>query len=123
MKKTPVSFSSQTENPNMPGVLDISPEELAQKLDSVHIIDVRRPEEYTGELGHIKGSTLIVLDTIPMNIDSIPKDEPVVFICKGGGRSAQATAFAKQSGCQHVFNMTGGMLLWNKLALPVNKST
>ncbi|MES2855232.1 MAG: rhodanese-like domain-containing protein [Bdellovibrionota bacterium] len=121
MKKTPVSFASQTENPNIPGVMDVSPDELAKIVAAVHVIDVRRPEEYTGELGHISGSKLIVLDSLPQNIDSLPKDEPIVFVCKSGGRSAQATAFASQNGFKHVVNMKGGMLLWNQLGFPIVK--
>jgi rhodanese-related sulfurtransferase len=121
VKKTPVSFASQTDNPGMPGVFDVSPDELAKLTDKVHVIDVRRPEEYTGDLGHIAGSRLIVLDTLPAHIDSLPKDEPIVFVCKSGGRSSQATAFAAQNGFKHVHNMRGGMLLWNQMGLPTEK--
>jgi rhodanese-related sulfurtransferase len=121
VKKTPVSFASQTESPNAPGIFDVSPDDLATQTSSVHLIDVRRPEEFTGELGHIAGAKLLVLDTLPQHIESLPKDEPIVFICKSGGRSTQATAFAKEHGFQHVHNMKGGMLLWNKLGLPIEK--
>ncbi len=121
MKKAPVTFASQTENPNMPQILDISPDELSEKTQSVHMVDVRRADEYTGELGHIANTKHIVLDTLPEHIDSLPKDEPIVFICKSGGRSSQAAAFAKQNGFQHVFNMKGGMILWNQMGLPIVK--
>lgn len=121
MKKSPVAFTSESSNPNYQGVTDIEPAELSQLTSQVHLIDVRRPDEYTGELGHIDGAKLIVLDTLPDQIDSLPKDEPIVFICKGGSRSAQATAFAKQNGFSQVYNMKGGMMLWNSLGLPIRK--
>lgn len=115
MKKAPVQFTSAAPNPGLPDVVDVSPEELREMSDKVHLVDVRRPEEYTGELGHVKGARLIVLDTIPEHVGSLPKDEPIVFICRSGGRSAQATAFALDQGFKHVYNMKGGMLLWNQL--------
>ena len=121
MKKPPVAFESESANPNFLGVKDIEPAELSQLTSQVHLVDVRRPDEYTGELGHIDGSKLIVLDTLPDQLDTLPKDEPIVFVCRSGGRSAQAAAFAKQNGFSHVFNMKGGMMLWNSLGLPIRK--
>lgn len=120
-KKRPTQFESQSPNPDFPGVVDISPEELASRTDAAHIIDVRMPDEYSGELGHIANSKLIVLNTLPDHIDELPKDEPIVFVCKAGGRSARATAFALENGFQHVFNMQGGMLRWNALGLPTEQ--
>lgn len=121
MAKAPVTFSSAKPNPHASMVTDISAEELSQKLSTVHLVDVRRPDEYTGELGHIAGTQLMTLDTIPEHIESLPKDEPVVFVCRSGGRSAQASAYALQNGFKHVFNMQGGMLKWNELGLPTEK--
>lgn len=122
MKKDPVTFASRTENPDMGGVFDVMPDEVsklaAQVPLQIHLVDVRQPEEYIGELGHAPGSQLMVLDTVPERIETLPKDEPIVFICKSGGRSARATAYAQQLGFSQVYNMRGGMLLWNQLGLP-----
>lgn len=116
-----VQFASRSENPHYEGVVDIDPQELKDKLQNVKLIDVRQPEEYTGELGHIPGAELIVLNTLPERLTEIPKDQTVVFVCLGGGRSAQATAFARHHGFEHVYNMTGGMRLWNQLNFPVQR--
>jgi rhodanese-related sulfurtransferase len=121
MKKALTQFTSAKPNPNLAIVQDITVDELSQKLEAAHLIDVRRSDEYTGELGHIKGTKLLTLDTLPEHLESLPKDEPIVFVCRSGGRSAQATAFALQNGFQHVFNMQGGMLKWNELGLPIEK--
>ena len=123
IKKAPVNFQSAKPNPQASFVTDVAAEELSQKLTAVHLIDVRRPDEYTGELGHIAGTKLIVLDTLPEHLDSLPKDEPIVFVCRSGARSGQATAFALQNGFSQVFNMQGGMLKWNELGLPTEKDT
>lgn len=114
-------FQSKTPNPGFDGVMDIHPNELNQLKDSVCLVDVRRPDEYTGELGHIAGTQLIVLDTIPQHLQELPKDKTIVFVCRSGGRSAQATAYAKSEGFSEVYNMLGGMLLWNELQLPVER--
>ncbi len=116
-----VNFETKTENPHFDGIYDISPNELLRKKADVVMIDVRQPEEYIGELGHIPGSSLVVLDTLPEQLSSLPKDKTVVFICRSGARSAKATAFAKMNGFEEVFNMQGGMLLWNDLQLPVER--
>ncbi len=116
-----VQFESQTENPQFEDVYDIDPKELQKKLEAsedLKLIDVREPNEYVGELGHVATTELISLGSIPQNLDQLPKDKTVVFICRSGGRSAQATAFAKSRGFTNVYNMRGGMLLWNQLALP-----
>lgn len=118
MKKT-LKFASGQPNPDFPGVSDIQPDELSQHLNQVHLIDVREPSEFTGELGHIPGAKLLVLSTLPDKIETLPKDETIVFICRSGGRSARAAAFAKENGFNDVHNMKGGMLFWNALQLPV----
>ncbi len=113
------NFTTKQNNPENPGVEDIDPKELFEKRAQVKIIDVRRPDEYTGELGHVPGAELMVLDNLPQEISTLPKDQTVVFVCRSGGRSGRATAFAKENGYTQVYNMKGGMLLWNQLNLAV----
>lgn len=116
-----VQFSTKTRNPQYDDVYDIAPAELAQKASEVVMIDVRQPDEYVGELGHIPGTRLLVLDNLPENMHDIPKDKTVIFVCRSGGRSARATAFALMNGYKEVYNMMGGMLLWNNLQLPIER--
>jgi len=107
------------------GVPEVSPLELNKHLGSTHIIDVRRPDEFSGELAHVPGSQLVTLETDFMNfLQNVPaekKDESFVFVCRSGARSARATLFAQQSGFSRVYNMTGGMIYWNELRLPTEK--
>jgi len=114
-----IQFKSKVANPDVPGVEDIDPKELFEKRGSVKIVDVRRPDEFTAELGHIGGAELMVLDTLPERLSELPKDQTIVFVCRSGGRSGKAAAFAREQGLKDVFNMKGGMLLWNELALAV----
>ena len=114
MKKI-VKFDTAEANQGYPGVMDISPEELKAKAQDVVMVDVRRHEEFVGELGHIPGARLITLDKLPEVVDRLPKDVTMVFVCRSGGRSGSATALALTKGFKHVFNMKGGMILWNSL--------
>lgn len=107
---------------NEMGAPEISPLALREKVDDVEMIDVRRDDEFVGELGHISGAKLVTLGgPLESFLESAPKDKTYVFICRSGGRSSQATIAAKQLGFQNVFNMEGGMLKWNALDLPVSK--
>jgi rhodanese-related sulfurtransferase len=116
-----MEFTSKSENPHFPEVWDLDPKEIQSKTAKVVLIDVRRPDEFTGELGHIPGSSLLTLDQLPAKIDSLPKDKTIVFVCRSGARSAQAASFALESGFTDVYNLRGGMLLWNECGFETEK--
>ena len=117
MSSQAYAFKSQQPNPENSGVADIDPAELWAQRELVTIIDVRQPDEYSGELGHVPGSHLVVLNTLPEMLPSWDPQNPIVFVCRSGARSGRAAAFAKDQGFLHVYNMKGGMLLWNELQL------
>ncbi len=113
----PVEFESKKTNPDIASVLDVVAEELDKKRSEVQLIDVRQPDEFTGELSHIPGATLIPLGTLPEQISKLSKDKTIVFVCRSGGRSARAAALAQEHGFESVYNLKGGMLRWNELKL------
>jgi len=101
------------------GIWEVMPQELLEKRSEVRIIDVRRPEEFTGELGHVEGAELVTLETQLMNsLKTWDTEEEIVFVCRSGGRSGKATLIAQGKGFKNVYNLQGGMLLWNELGLP-----
>lgn len=104
------------------GIPEVLPQNLKDHLKGLRIIDVRRPEEYVGELGHIAGAELITLgpDLIQF-LEKNDRSEEIVFVCKSGGRSGQATLLSKNLGYLHTANMIGGMIKWNELKYPVSK--
>lgn len=107
---------------NQHGVPEISPDELQKHLGSVHLIDVRRPDEFTGELGHIAGSKLVTLGPdLATELESCAKNETYIFICRSGQRSSQATGYALGKGFSKVYNLEGGMILWNEKKFPVER--
>lgn len=115
------TFNETLKNPEMPGVLDVMPQDVWKNHDRLVLFDVRRPDEFTGELGHVQGANLLTLDQLEARLAEVPKDKEVVFICRSGGRSGRATHFARENGYSTVYNMKGGMLLWNELNLPTER--
>jgi rhodanese-related sulfurtransferase len=63
-------------------------------------------------LGHIHNALLIPLGQLRERANEIPKDKPVVAVCRSGGRSAQATNILKEAGFEKAANLPGGMLRW-----------
>ena len=101
------------------GVPEISPPWVEDNLPSVHLIDVREPQEFNDALGHAPGAVLIPLGTLPDRLADLGRDRPLAIICRSGARSARATLFLKQNGFDRVANVTGGMLRWRMLNLAV----
>ncbi|MFY7993497.1 MAG: c-type heme family protein [Bacteriovoracaceae bacterium] len=86
------------------------------------LVDVRRPDEYRGELGHIKGAQLVTLgEDLNNYIETIPKDKKVLFICRSGARSDSATRQSQEKGLTHTYNMVGGMIAWNEKGFKIEK--
>jgi sulfur-carrier protein adenylyltransferase/sulfurtransferase len=74
------------------------------------LIDVREPDEYA--VAHIEGAQLIPLQTLPSQLDQLPKDREIFIHCKMGGRSAKAVQFLLDQGYTQVKNVTGGIEAW-----------
>jgi len=87
------------------------------------IVDVREPEEYTGELGHIADSLLIPLKDLTARADELSahKERHIIVVCRAGVRSTTAAAILTGLGFEHVSNLKGGMLDWNQQQLPVER--
>jgi len=88
-----------------------------------HLIDVREDAEYTGELGHIPGSTLLPLKRLQFEMDKlgVDKDEPLVVVCRSGVRSTTAAAMLTGMGYTRVSNLRGGMLAWRDAGYEVER--
>jgi len=104
------------------GVPEVSGEFLLRpEADGNLLVDVREPDEFRGELGHVPGSVLVPLATLLDAARGWPKDRGVVLICRSGGRSGKATLQLSAAGFQRVASLQGGMRQWNALKLPVER--
>ncbi|WP_017300558.1 MBL fold metallo-hydrolase [Nodosilinea nodulosa] len=104
------------------GVKEIDPQWVAENLGQVHMLDVRAPEEFNAELGHIGNAQLVPLGELEGRVSEIPTHQPLVAVCKSGRRSAQATVILKKQGLKEAASLRGGMLSWNEANLPVEKA-
>jgi glyoxylase-like metal-dependent hydrolase (beta-lactamase superfamily II)/rhodanese-related sulfurtransferase len=101
------------------GVPELPAEWVAEHVDEVLVLDVRQPDEFTGELGHVLGSTLMPLGTLPQRAGALPRDRPVVAVCRSGGRSGKAALQLLELGFSCVASLAGGMRRWREHGLPV----
>ena len=92
---------------------EISPRELWRQLHSESpplVIDVRERREYAR--GHILQARLMPLPELLAAAASLPADRPLVFVCRGGRRSARAACLVQNRDFQNVAVLQGGMLAW-----------
>ncbi len=76
------------------------------------LIDVREPNEWAA--GHSPAARHLPLNTVLANIDTIPRDQAVLIICRSGNRSSAATHALREEGIR-AYNVAGGMRAWERL--------
>lgn len=70
------------------------------------VLDVREPHEW--QEATLPGAVLISQGDIVDRIDELPKDRPILCVCRSGGRSSNVAAFLAFNGYQTA-NLSGGM--------------
>jgi rhodanese-related sulfurtransferase len=80
------------------------------------VLDVRNPDEWNDDLGHIEGARLIPLPELSARMAEIEawRDKPIVVVCRSGRRSQSAAERLLASGYREVMNLEGGMVAWRK---------
>jgi rhodanese-related sulfurtransferase len=116
LRAAPAAGTGTTALAAMPS--EVSVAEAAQKRDQgAFILDVRQPEEWTQF--HIPGATLIPLGELPNRLNEVPKDKPIVVVCRTGHRSASGRDILLQAGFTSVTSMAGGVTEWQAQGLPI----
>jgi rhodanese-related sulfurtransferase len=103
-----------------PALASITAPELQQQLKGKAkplVLDVRTPGETA--LGVIGGARLIPLDALAQRATELPKNQPIVCVCRSGRRSATACKQLAALGFTDVTNLNGGMHAWQAARLPV----
>ncbi|MEC9079400.1 MAG: rhodanese-like domain-containing protein, partial [Pseudomonadota bacterium] len=93
------------------GVMEVEPAWVAEHLSKVYLLDVREPEEC------IPGETTMADADIPLGqlrdrLTEIPRDKPVLAICRSGRRSAMAAGILRNAGFEQIASVAGGILRW-----------
>jgi hydroxyacylglutathione hydrolase len=98
-------------------IAQVAAADLAPRLDSVTVVDVRGANEWAG--GHLPGAVHIPLGYLGDRAGEIPAGRPIVVQCQAGGRSAIAASVLERLGFDNVTNLSGGINAWAAAGLPV----
>lgn len=103
----------------MSGFKNITVAELQSRLQQggLRLADVRTEAEMAR--GMIPQGEAMPLHVLPLRIAEMDKNIITVFYCQIGARSAQAAAFAANSGFAEVYNLQGGITAWVHAGLPI----
>lgn len=99
---------------------EIDAEGLRERIasgDKLIILDVREASEYNE--AHIDGSKLIPLNQLSMRLKDVPKDQPIVAVCRSGNRSSVACDMLRRAGYENVLNLDGGLVGWHRRGYPM----
>jgi len=102
----------------------ISPQQVYDAVysdESVQLVDVRTKEEFV--VSHLKGAQNICVtsDDFEQKVKTLDRTQPVYVYCKKGARSANAAKKLREMGFAKVYDMEGGLLLWEENKLETEK--
>ncbi len=103
-------------NPNEPApVKQMSAAELKQRLQAgepLKIYDVRSEAQMA--TGTVPGAVRLEKNSLA-EIEKMPKDTPLVFVCNMGNTSQGAAEYFRKKGFTNVHNLAGGVTAWQGL--------
>lgn len=81
------------------------------------VLDVREDDEWAA--GHAPDAVHIPLGELAGRLAEVPAaDGSLYVVCRGGGRSARATAYLNENGWD-AHNVDGGMKAWHAAGRPM----
>lgn len=83
----------------------------------VTVLDVRGSGEYAE--AHIPGALNVPIGFIPLRLDEIPEDKPLVVHCQSGVRSSIAASVLQRHGRTNLKNFVGSFGEWSSAGKPV----
>ena len=90
--------------------------QASQLADDAVVLDVREDDEWAA--GHIAGSTHVPLSQLPGRAADVPDTDPLIVVCRVGGRSAQVTSWLRAQG-REAHNLVGGLDAWVEEGRPL----
>lgn len=86
------------------------------------IVDLRSPEEFKGELGHIRAALSIPFPDLERRIEELrgsTGNRPIILVDRTDELSHQAATLLQKEGFDWVFVLKGGMKAWVASRMPV----
>ena len=102
------------DNPNAPPkVQPITPIEAAERVGAgtLTLVDVRPAEERLQ--ASVNEPFTALEDDALAQLEALPKDTPLAFLCHHGRRSAQAAEHFRGLGFRTLYNVEGGIAAWS----------
>lgn len=96
------------------GLPEVTADWVMTHNEDVYLLDVREASELESEYDRIEGAKVIALSELRSRVADVPKDKPVVCLCRSGRRSAMAVTILQQAGITDVANISGGVLAWRE---------
>lgn len=103
------------DNPNAPPkVMALAPAQVRERVQagSLVLVDVRPAEERALAEAPVAHRHF---DDGVEEIEALPKDTALAFLCQSGARSAQAAEHFRALGFKELYNVAGGMVAWADL--------
>lgn len=97
------------------GVPFVTADFVAKQGRKVRVVDIRKPEELTGPLGHLPGSDWVPLDRVQTLRDRVDRDTPIIVVSGGEERSYGAVSALHKAGMRFIAFMGGGIMSWRDL--------
>jgi rhodanese-related sulfurtransferase len=100
------------EEPEEISVEEVAVEELREALTHAGaplVLDVREPYEWRQV--RMPGALHIPMNSVPDQLERLPKERPVVVICAHGNRSYGVAAWLMEQG-YHAASLRGGITQW-----------
>jgi rhodanese-related sulfurtransferase len=90
-------------------------------LQMINHKNAREPGEY--QAGHVLNSALIPLGKLNERLGELDKyrNQPIVVVCRSGKRSGAVCATLVKQGFTQAYNLSGGVMAWQKSNLPLEK--
>lgn len=83
---------------------------MRDRGDPLTIVDVREPWEL--DVAALEGAVSIPMALIPAHLDQLPRDHPLLVLCRSGVRSARVVEWLEMQGFPNALNIEGGILAW-----------
>ncbi|HDS0924206.1 TPA: Grx4 family monothiol glutaredoxin [Stenotrophomonas maltophilia] len=102
------------DNPNAPKAvqeLAVRDADDQRRAGTLTVVDVRPADERA--IASIGGEFKTFDGNNRAELEALPKDTPLAFLCHHGGRSAQAAEQFRALGFSKVYNITGGIDAWS----------
>ena len=100
-------------------ITSISAEKLSESLDTVNVVDVRKPGEFDAE--HLADAKHYPLDYMNAHLSELDKNKEYHLHCAGGYRSIIAISLLMKNGYSKLIDIDGGFGAISETNIPTTE--